>query len=73
MLGAISVLFGVGVVCASGIAISSGMKFFLSYDYDLNKKINESKASKNKREREIGGENHELRMEKLQSRVSNRQ
>lgn len=68
MLGALSVLAGVGLVCGTGVVISSAFKFFHSYDYDLTKKINESK-NKAKKERELGGESHEARMEKLSGRI----
>lgn len=69
MLGALSVLAGVGIVCGTGAIVSSAFKFFHTYEYDLTKKINDSK-NKAKKEREIGGENHESRMEKLSGRIT---
>jgi len=67
MLGAFTVLAGVGVVCASGVAISSAFRFFLTYEYDLTAKIKESK--KNETKRTIGGEEHAKHIENLSKRI----
>lgn len=72
MWGAISILAGVGVICAVGTGISSGLRFFLSYDYDLNKKINESNKKKKDREKETGGENHDLHMARLSGKINSK-
>ncbi|MCM3387367.1 hypothetical protein M3649_04360 [Ureibacillus chungkukjangi] len=71
MVGAFSVLAGVGIVCASGIVVSSAFKFFHTFEFDLTAKIKESKKAEAKKE--IGGENHELRMANLSRKAIDKQ
>lgn len=70
MIGAISVLAGVGLVCASGVVVSSAFKFFHTFEYDLVAKMKESKKETKK---EVGGENHELRMANLSRKAIDKQ
>ena len=66
MIGAISVLAGVGIICASGIAISSGIKFFYTYEFDLAALLKESKKTEVKKA--IGGDEHDKRIEGLSAK-----
>lgn len=67
MLGVISVLGSVGLICASGVVVSSALKFFHTYEFDLTSKIKESKPNSTKKE--IGGVNHASHMENLQRKI----
>lgn len=37
MMGILSVFCSIGIVCGSGIVVSSALKWFHSYDFDINK------------------------------------
>ena len=68
MFSAFATLAGVGFLCASGIAISSGLKFFHDYEFDLAAKLKESKREEKREEatkRTTGGVEHGKRMEGL--------
>ena len=65
MMGSLIILGGVGVMYGAGIAVSSALKFFMKYDFDFDAKLKESKKQATKKEREAGGGEHELRMERL--------
>lgn len=67
MMSSLAVLAGVGVVCASGVIVSSAFKFFHTFEYDLTAKIKESKKSESKRE--IGGVDHAKHMESLSRKI----
>lgn len=67
MFGVLTVLGSVGLICASGVAISSGLKWFHTYEIDITAKMKESKKAETKRE--VGGVDHELRMENLHRRI----
>lgn len=67
MFGVISVLGSIGLICASGVAISSGLRWFHSYELDITAKMKESKKVETKKE--AGGVDHELRMENLHRRI----
>lgn len=71
MLSAISVLAGVGLVCVSGVVVSSAFKLFHTYEYDVTAKLKESKKSDNKKE--VGGESHESYMANLSRKAINKQ
>ena len=68
MFGIISVLGGVGLLCASGVGISSALRWFHNYDFDVTAKMNESKNRKS--HREIGGVDHAKHMENLSRKVT---
>ena len=73
MLGVLSVLGGVGLVCASGVVISSAMKFFHTYEFDLTAKIKDSKKEDKERKTMMGGVNHESHIDNLQRKTFNKQ
>ena len=68
MLGILSVLGGVGLVCASGVVVSSGLRWFLNYDYDVTAKLKDSKNKKMSIEE--GGADHEKHIQNLSRRIS---
>lgn len=65
MMSSLLVLGGVGVMYGAGIAVSSALKFFMKYEFDLDSKLKDSKKQVVKKEREVGGGEHEARMERL--------
>ena len=69
-MSSLAVLAGVGIVCASGVVVSSAFKFFHTFEYDLTAKLKESKKSEPKKE--IGGVDHASHMAKLSGRISNK-
>jgi len=71
MMGSLVVLCGVGVVCASGVVVSSAFRFFHTFEYDLTAKITESKKSETKRE--MGGVDHAKHIANISKQASNKQ
>lgn len=67
MFGVISVLGSVGLICASGVVVSSALKFFHTYEFDVVAKIKESKSHNDKKE--VGGVNHANHMENLSRKI----
>ena len=68
MFGIISVLGGVGLLCASGVGISSALRWFHNYDFDVTAKMNESKNKKTYKE--VGGGDHGKHISNLSKRAS---
>ena len=61
MTGIFLVLGGVGVMCSAGVAVTTALKWFHTFELDLSKKEKKGRAS--------GEHPHRERMENLSKRV----
>lgn len=66
MLGILTVFGSIGIVCASGVVVSSALRWFHSYEFDINE-LNKKKQNKSQK---IGGVIHDKHMEELSRKIA---